>query len=188
MCKNRRLVRAGKGCQNSFMRREKLEPVLDSLFADRLTDRRFLETLIEQLMSDRGHDCQANTARLQGELQAISAKRDRILNAYFAGHINETERDRRLAALQRDELLYREMLMREAPTMPLAASELAQVFAPFHEWRFLSREHKRRLLSAVVPEIHVDSYDVNGLSLLTDTLCCGNERSPTGRGSWQRRA
>lgn len=188
VCKNRRLTRAGQGCQNSFMRREKLEPVLDSLFADRLTDRRFLETLTEQLMSDRGHDSQANTVRLQGELQAISAKRDRILNAYFAGHINETERDRRLAALQRDELLYREMLMREAPTMPLAASELAPVFAPFHEWRFLSREHKRRLLSAVVPEIHVDSYDIKGISLLTDTLCCGNERSPTGKDSWRRRA
>jgi hypothetical protein len=41
--------------------------------------------------------------------------------------------------------------------------------APFHESGFLPTEHKRRLSSALVPEIHVKNYRLLGFFLLTDT-------------------
>ncbi len=182
ICKNRRL--SGK-CESRYMRRERLEASLDSLFAQRLTDGDFLEDLMEQYR--HGRDGENNqVVRLQSELRALAGKRERVLGTYFDGVITQEERDRRLAAVERDQALYRQMLMRESPEMSFSAAELAQVFAPFHEWEFLSRDHKRRLLQAIVPGIHAHNYRVAGLSILTDR--CRNEISPTGKGSWRRRA
>jgi DNA invertase Pin-like site-specific DNA recombinase len=183
VCKNRRLTRAGEGCKNPFMRREKLEPTIDSLFSEQLTDEGFLRGITDQFLGSREANGRDKVLRLQAELQAMKAKRERILGAYFDGVISAEERDRRIADVERDEKLYHGMLMREAPTMPVSASALAQVFAPFHEWEFLSREQKRRLLGAITPEIHVENYRVIGISMLMDAPH-RNEISHTGKDSW----
>ena len=177
VCKNRRLTRAGEGCRNPFMRREKLEPALDSLFSERLTDCRLLREIADRFMAGGDEKGMVAEARCQSELQALRAKRERILGAYFDGLIQSEERDRRLRDIERDEKLYGEMLLRSSRQLPLSASQLAQVFAPFHEWDFLSREQKRRLLGAITPEIHVENYRVLGLSILADAVNADSSRN-----------
>jgi len=168
VCKNRRLTRAGEGCRNPFMRRERLEPIIDLLLGERLTDRGFLQEIADQFMDGQDGKRSNAVSRCQAELQALKSKRERVLNAYFEAIIGPEDRDRRLADVERDEKLYRGMLLRAAPEAPISAAGMAQAFAPFHEWRFLSREQKRRLLGAITPEIHVENYRVMGISMITD--------------------
>ena len=48
VCRDRRLKPIdGVRCTSKFMRRELLDPALDCLFADRLTDRGFLEKIVK---------------------------------------------------------------------------------------------------------------------------------------------
>ncbi len=91
--------------------------------------------------------------------------------------------NRRLKQIDKDEAFYQDLLLRAEPVVPrLSVKDLAGAFSPFFEWEFLSREQKRRLLQATVPEIHVLNYQINGLSLLTDTVY-RNEVSRKGTGS-----
>ena len=106
-------------------------------------------------------------------MQALDKKRQRILDSYFEGVIDQDERDRRLGAIERDRAFYGDLLMREGMERPgLSAHSMAQAFAPFQEWKFLSRKHKRSLLTALVPEIYVNDYKVLGVSLLSDGDRC----------------
>jgi hypothetical protein len=89
------------------------------------------------------------------------------LDSYFEGTINRDERDRRFAAIQRDQELYQNLLLRVAvPATTLSAESMVPLFSPFLEWKCLGREDKRRLLTAIVPEIHVANYNIAGVSLL----------------------
>lgn len=187
VCKNRRLTRAGQGCPNPFMRRDKLEVTLDSLFADRLTNRTFLEELAAQFHNHADPTHTDHVVRLDEQLHALRAKRDRVLSAFFDGVITREERDAQLSVIERDERVYGELLTQQAPQAEINASALAQAFAPFCEWKFLSRDHKRRLLSAITPEIHVDDYRVSGVTIISGLQRC-DEVNPTGKDSSRRPA
>ncbi|MCZ6489322.1 MAG: zinc ribbon domain-containing protein [Acidobacteria bacterium] len=179
VCRDRRLKPSdGVRCTSKFMRRERLDPALDSLFGDRLTDPGFLEKIAEGVSA--GSRTQSRCAHLTADMQALEKKRQRILDSYFEGVIDQDERDRRLGAIEHDRALYGDLLMREGMERPgLSVHSLAQAFAPFQEWKFLSRKHKRRLLTALVPEIYVNDYRVLGVTLLSDgDRCNENTRSP----------
>lgn len=55
------------------------------------------------------------------------------------------------------------------------------------DWEFLSRLEKRRLLQTVIPEIHIENYEVTKLALLVPNDY-RDETTPTGTDSLQRRA
>ncbi len=172
----------GRGCQTRYMRREILEQKLDRLFSIQLTEIRFLRNLAscwEAAMNV--NEQRTRTARMQSELECLSEKRQRVLDSYFEGVINRDERDQRLSAIERDQNFYRDLLLREMPAAGVTAEDLARAFAPFFEWEFLGRSDKRRLLSIIVPEIHVANYKLAGISVLTDSMR-RNEVSHTGCG------
>ncbi|HEV2416525.1 MAG TPA: hypothetical protein VGX94_01845 [Terriglobia bacterium] len=81
-------------------------------------------------------------AELESELESLIEKRERVLDSYFEGIISREERDRRLAAIQRDQELYQRLLLRARPTAELSADALARVFSPFFEWEYLGRHDK----------------------------------------------
>ncbi len=121
-------------------------------------------------------------------MEELKQKRQRVLDAYFDGIVPREEMNRRLKQIDKDEAFFQDLLLRAEPVPPgVSVEDLASAFSPFFEWEFLSREQKRRLLQATVPEIHVWNYRINGLSLLTDRVY-RDEITRTDRSSWPKPA
>jgi len=184
ICKGKRKFRL---CSSSYMRRDVLDPKLDSLFAERLTDEPFLRSLAEEMA--RNYDANQGAARivrLEAELERLDAKRNRAIDTYIEGRMDKAERDSRLDAINLEIKKVREMIERHHPPVVLSAQELSALFSPFLEWKFLLRDDKHRILSTVIPEIQVADYQVKGLYL---ALTAGsNNETHVGTGSSRPRA
>jgi len=175
------------GCLTPYMRRETLEPIIDSLLSDQLTNRTFLDSLSESwAVKNENSRSESETVRLQSQLTALAAKRERVVDLFVEGVISRELRDERLAVIDRDLQVYSGLLMRESPVQQPTPEQLAHVFAPFFEWEFLGRDDKRQLLTVTIPEICVSKYRVVGLKLLPSAI--GTEVSHTGRDSSLRPA
>lgn len=165
ICKTRRKTR---GCSGSYMRRVQLEEKLDDIFENRFTDSNFLTDLAEGQLSatvEQGRTLKIEKA--QSEIERLSKKRGRVLDSYFEGILNREERDQKLHELDRDLALYEQWLSEEAPLRSVSPEVLSEVFSVFSEWKHLSRDDKRKLLSCLVPEIRVANYEVYGVSLMS---------------------
>jgi DNA invertase Pin-like site-specific DNA recombinase len=161
VCKGRYIV---KKCQTGYMRRERLEAQLDTLLTDRLTDVGFLRELCDLLESDHNRTASlVHIQRIESEIESLQAQRDRIIDTFVAGHISTVGRDTRLAKIDRDLQATKEILEREQPPASLSLDSLVTAFAPLFEFRFLSRNDKRKLLSTIIPDIRVANYKVSGL-------------------------
>lgn len=148
-------------CGARYMRRDRLDPYLDSLFAKKMTSRSFLRARLE---TARRSTNTLDRDRLRSQVQNLSGKRQRVLDSYFEGVISATERDTRLGTVQRDLRIATEMLQRE--TGPgFDVDRLANIFSAFCSFDALNRDEKRRLLNTLTPEIEVRDYWVKGISL-----------------------
>jgi hypothetical protein len=141
------------------MRREVLESGLDDLFANHLTSEKFLKQIERDQKQTRP---QVSMERLESQLQSLVNKRQRILDSYFEGLINQTERDLRLADVDREKRIVSELIARETP-QHIEAKSLAKVFQVFVRFKRLNRDQKRRLLTSMAPEIMVADYQIKGL-------------------------
>jgi DNA invertase Pin-like site-specific DNA recombinase len=176
-------------CCNPYMRREPLEKCIDTLISDRLTDRRFLNQIAAAYSNrESPNGTKPELARVESELARLKEKKQRVMDAYFENLIDRSERDRRLEVLEADRKLYGGLVTRVASTVPtLTAKELADAFGIFHEFDFLGRADKRKLLRATMPEIHVQDYRIVGVSLIAG-VSRGDEVNPTDTGSWPQPA
>jgi DNA invertase Pin-like site-specific DNA recombinase len=196
VCKSRtaaeRRHREAKGlqpCTNPYMRREKVESLLNQIFSLQLTDPAFLERIASeyieraQLKTNEGE-----VLRLQRMHQEAEEKRKRVLEAYFENLIGRAELDRRLEEVKADQYFCEQKLLGiQTEVHVISADELATVLAPFHEWEYLTRADKRRLLQAIIPEIHLQNYRVTKLALLVQEPH-RDEINHTDKGSWRLRA
>jgi DNA invertase Pin-like site-specific DNA recombinase len=176
-------------CGNPYMQRERLEECLDALISQRLTDRKFLKQLArayaERQLANRGGP---KLARIETEFEQLKGKKQRVLEAYFEGLIDRAERDRRLQALATDSKLYGTLMDRAISRAPVVTTkELEEAFSVFHEWDYLGRSDKRKLLRATLPAIHVQDYRIVGASLLPGLLG-SDDLNRTGTGSSPRPA
>ena len=183
VCKSRK-VRRDVGCQNPYMRRDTLEQSLDLLISKKLTDRKFLEPLARGYMRGSGKP-KPEAPRIENECAQLKDKKQRIMEAFFEGLIDRTERDHRLQGLDVDAKLYGDLLMRTQPPQAPAISAvgLAKIFSVFHEWEFLRIEDKRKLLRSTMPDIHVQNYHVTGLTFVPGPIS-SDEINHTDTGSW----
>ncbi len=92
--------------------------------------------------------------------------------------------DQKLATIERDLSLCIEHLERIAPKPAVDVQQLAPLFEAFFEFKYLSRDQKRAMLGAVVPEIHVGNGQVVGFKLLPGNVV-GAEVTRTGKCSSQ---
>jgi hypothetical protein len=163
-CKGRRTNHL---CKTRYMAREKLEKRLDSLFADQLTDPDFIERCISDLRQRCAQDDSVvRVQRLSAELSGLHEKRSRVVETFLDGVFGREERDSRLAKLDRDIQLAQNTLLRcSSPAADVDAKRIVEAFAPLVEWEYWSREQKRSVLAAIVPEIRVADYQVAGLGL-----------------------
>jgi hypothetical protein len=163
------------------MAREKLEGLLDTMFAGRLTDPNFLENCLwEMKQRSDSSDSAASIQRLNSEIAALRGKRSRAIDGFVDGIIDRNERDRRLAATDREIQAAQDALVREAPGDQFDAATLVDKFAPLADREFWSRDQKRLVLAAMVPDIRVADCKVESLELNPALFSNENTRPATG--------
>lgn len=174
-------------CNTKYMAREKLELILDDLFSVRLIEPSFLERCVAELVrrskSDESH---VRVRRLTSEIKDLQRKRDRIVDSFVDGVLSREERDNRLLVINGEIQIAREMLMQERPSVPLDVTHLTEALSPLADWRYWSRDQKRNLLAALVPDIRVADYEIESLGL--NPAIFSNESTRSGRDSSRRRA
>jgi DNA invertase Pin-like site-specific DNA recombinase len=183
-CKGRRTAHS---CRTKYMRREKLELLLDTMFTGRLTDPNFLENcLYEMEHRNDSSDSAASIRRLNAEIAALRAKRSRVIDGFIDGVIGQDERDRRLVATDREIQAAENALLRETPSNPLDVATLIDEFAPLVDWEYWPKEQKRLVLATMIPDIRVADYKVESLGL--NPALFSNENTRMGTGSLLLRA
>lgn len=162
-------------CGAPYMRRDRLDPFIDQLFAKRLTNERFFNQIANS--KPRG---QANLEQVRRQLESLSGKRERVLDAYYDDVITRQERDRKVAEIDREKQALSGLLCREEPAR-VDPDLLWKQFKVFKQFDLLSRSQKRRLLNTIGPRITVMNYQIEGLSIgLPESLMdTGSWRPPT---------
>lgn len=167
-------------CGMPLQRRDRLEPLLHSVFADHLTSRSFLKRhvmpAVKGLNKTRG-----DSSAIQRQLATLNSKRQRILDTYFEGVITLSDRDNRIATVDRDRKALEAILARDKPRSDVTLETLVDAFQPFVEFDLLNRDNKRRLLNIVAPQITVSKYEVRDVSLCLNTIHAGAETHETDR-------
>jgi hypothetical protein len=162
-CRGRRTAHT---CDTKYMGRVKLESRLDRLFADQLTSPEFLERCIKELERRQVHDdSAARMQRLVAEVNSLREKRTRVVDAFLDGTIGRDDRNSRLATIDRDVQSTQDLLTRCNPAVLIDLNSLVEAFVPLLEWEYWTREQKRSLLAAMVPDIRLADYQVAELGL-----------------------
>src|SRR6185369_8475015 len=156
--------RCSAKCGASFLRRERLEPHINNILANRLTSPSFLKRNV--LPSLRKQDgTAADVERARRQLTALDGKRQRVLDAYFDNVIDAAERDARVASIERERRAFEVIVNAARPRTDLSLEILVSTFAPFVEFDLLNREDKTALLNILTPEIVVKNYEVKGMTI-----------------------
>ena len=187
VCKSRNTrearLRATRGlmpCSNTYMLRRKLEPKIDFLLGEKLREPDFLSRMVDEFNERAQKSATTGAAErpvIAKKIAALDAKRKRILEAFFDGAINKTERDTRVSQVDAEISAFQKILLDTLSAVPDVRSEveIEQALEPFAEWEFLEREDKRALLAGLCPEIQVERYTVKSLmiKLLTENRSDG---------------
>jgi hypothetical protein len=169
------------------MGRERLEGVLDGLFINQLSSSFFLEQCVDKLLQrSTQKDSGAETQKLNSEINVLRRKRERVIDGFIEGVIENRERDKRLTAIDDGIRVAQDALTREAGDTPMDTQSLIEAFAPLAEWEYWTRDQKRQVLSTLVPDIRVADYKVESLGLNIGLF--SNEDTHRGRDSWRLRA
>lgn len=163
------------------MGREKLEVLLDRLFANRISSPKFLAHCVEELnqRTVRGVST-ARTQKLTAEIKLLRGKRERVIDGFIEGAIGREDRDRRLTRIDHDIQVAKDILTREVPTSSLDEAKLIETFAPLAEWEYWTRGQKRAVLSALVPDIRVADYKVESLGIDPSVFSTNDTRAAVG--------
>ncbi|HEX4003471.1 MAG TPA: recombinase family protein [Candidatus Acidoferrales bacterium] len=156
-------------CSNGYMLRKKLEPKIDRLLGEKLRDLGFLSCVLDAYNAERARvSAPLGTERsaIVSQLETLKAKKQRVLEAFFEGVIDKSERDSRFLEINRDCGAYERLSMEAVnPTPPLTMQSLQSCLEPFAEWEYLDRDDKRALLALVCPQIKVSRYIVKSIGL-----------------------
>ena len=156
-------------CRNRYMLRTKLEAIIDSLLGERLRERNFLAGILDAYQARRKRsvsELAIDQVSISAKLAELKTKRERVLETFFEGIIDRSERDRRLGQIQCDLESFEQLLAQSRrPDPPSTIAGLEQILEPFGEWEFLDRQDKRALLAMICPEITIFQYSVKSLVL-----------------------
>ena len=178
-CSGRRVKHT---CETTYMGRQRLESVLDQLFARKLSDPQFLARCIEnwRLMTSE-EDAKGHAKRLKQDTKALQQKRQRVIELFIDGVITAEDRNRRLAMIDQD-LEVANNFADQGSAVEMSLDKLVKAFSPLYEWEFWSREQKRAVLSSLAPEIVVADYQVKCLGL--NSALFSNESTRMDTDSW----
>jgi site-specific DNA recombinase len=146
-------------CGVKQMRRDRLDPALDKVFARRLTSVAFLRAISREKKAPV-----TNREQLEKQLTALSAKRERVLDTFYAGVISEAERNHKLVEIERERQVFSDLLCREQPAPKINPEVLARQFKVFRQFDLLDRDQKRKLLNTITAEIVVANYNIETIT------------------------
>jgi DNA invertase Pin-like site-specific DNA recombinase len=155
-------------CKAEGLRREKLEDLLDNLFARQLTRKAFLKELVLRMEKNaEAKSSKSRVARLRAEIRQLQDRRARVLDMFEMGDIDRDAKTARLEKIERELATAQRELMETAPVESLLDPvKLLELFAPFVEWDIMDVQTKRLILTSLSPEIRAHNYQVSGISIL----------------------
>lgn len=160
-------------CGTPYMRGERLDREIDSLFVEKLVSSDYAAKIIRALKKKQP---KTNTGRINTQLESLARKRERILSSYFEGVISSTERNLRLVETEREKKVLKGLISSQVPPAVLTPERLAKLFRPFVRYASLNRESKRRVLGTLAAEIVASNYAVKGLWIGLNGHSKGNHR------------
>jgi DNA invertase Pin-like site-specific DNA recombinase len=172
ICKlnNARARARGLSCSTPYVLAGKVDAKVEMLLCERLQDgsaiRRIAEIHFAEAQEPAGvAGMDVEAAKLL--IASLEAKRTRILDAFFDGSISKLEREKRLAAVDRELAGCNGMFTRTAeqkrPRMD--AGRLGAILEVFVGFRFLNRDQKRSLLAAARARVFLEGYTVDRLEI-----------------------
>jgi site-specific DNA recombinase len=183
-CKGRRSTHT---CTARYMGRERLEALLDFLFAERVTDTGFLEQCVEAMRRRAEQsDTDLRIRRLMSEIKALREKRNRVIETYLEGVICREDRDRILSTIDRELKTSQDILLRETPDKSIDITDLIEAFAPLADFACWTREQKRSVLTAITPDIRCADYKIESLGI--NPAIFSSENSHRDTDSWRQPA
>jgi site-specific DNA recombinase len=184
VCKGRRTGQKCHKCQSKYMSRERLEDVLDGLFAFQLSSRSFLGKCVSELLKrSTENDSTLECQRLNSEPNGFRRKRERVLDIFEDGVIDKAEMVKRLRPIDEGIRVASVALSRNEKGPGIDLEKLVAEFAPLVDWEFWTRDQKRQVLATLTPNIRVADYKVESLGLNSSLF--SNEDTRTGRDSWR---
>jgi DNA invertase Pin-like site-specific DNA recombinase len=150
-----------KSCDARSMRRERLDAHIDNLIATQLTDRDFLKQIAGEMKPKRA----SKTSRLEAEIETLRRKRSSVLDTYFEGVIDISERNERLTKI--DAAIRGHQAVMSRPEPDISFRKLSAVCSVFRSWKRLDRDSKRKILASTIPSFRVADYQVSGLYLFS---------------------
>lgn len=151
-------------CDTKRMRRDRVEPVLDSLISTRLSDPEFLLKLMtaERKRALSG-DTRKKSERLNGEIARNNDRLARLKSLLIDGDIDKPEYNERKARIEAEQTACQKALAECSPRMPEVSIEtLAAICDPFNDWDGYSAEEKRGILMAACPVFKVSGLGNGG--------------------------
>jgi hypothetical protein len=149
-------------CPTRRIRREALEPLLDSVIADRLADPKFLSKIIEaQQEADETLD--QKVEGLTHEIEEALRSIDRNQELFARGKVTQAAFDRLDSKLQLELGASRAALAKARPNYSKLTPETWRPIAlKFKRWHKLERAQKRILLAAIAPTFEAAGYAGKG--------------------------
>jgi hypothetical protein len=121
---------------------------------------------------------------IQSQIEKFTAKRGRILEAFFDGTVDRRQRDEELARVDAELNAYQGIVATRTISRPsVSAADLANVFSVFVEMPFLQRDDKRSLLRGLGVGVFVSGYEILALTMrnLAGLDCNTDNRSKMGQ-------
>jgi len=153
----------------------------------RLQDEHFLAGIAEAYLEQQSAEMPigvSDATAIQRQIENLSAKRSRILEAFFDGTIDRRQRDEQLGRVDAELKAYKSMVASSPAAGPLVSTgELADLFSAFAEMPFLQRDDKRLLLRSLAVQVSVSGYKICTLAMrnVGELGCNSDNRSKTGR-------
>ncbi len=175
-----------KSCSSSYMPKAAVEESITGFVTHRLTDKKYLKTLIEQALSDdEAKEAESESANLKVLLKKLEGRRSRLIDLYEGGDIDKAEfRGRKEKIDSEKELLTHSLKKIEGSAIMKDQVNLKntinQMMPTLYEYAFWTPIQKREFLRAQLIEFRITKDGITGCTING----VANLRKHKGRDSW----
>jgi DNA invertase Pin-like site-specific DNA recombinase len=164
-----RKLNPGSVCPTPYIRAAVIEPKIEELLSVRLQHDGFLGGIAEAYLEQQSQEMPigvSDSTAIQRQIESVTAKRGRILEAFFDGTIDRRRRDEELARVDAELKAYQGIVATSTVAGPsVSAANLADLFSAFVEMPFLQRDDKRSLLRGLGVGVFVSGYEIRALAM-----------------------
>ena len=156
-------------CPTPYIRAAVIEPKIEELLSVHLQDDGFLGRIAKAYLEQQSQEMPigvSDATAIQRHIESFTAKRGRILEAFFDGTIDRRQRDEELARVDAELKAYQGIEATSTVAGPsVSAGDLSDLFSAFVEMPFLQRDDKRSLLRGLGVEVFVSGYEIRTLAM-----------------------